>query len=40
MSDEEMISILDMVTGYSFEYLKSLTTGELVKLYDEKTGYR
>jgi len=36
MSRDEMISILEMVTNYSYEYLKSLSPEALKKLYEEK----
>lgn len=36
MSRDEMISVLCMVTGYSYEYLKSLTLEQVELLYKER----
>jgi hypothetical protein len=36
MTADEMIAVLTMVTGYSYEYLKSLTYEELERLFKEK----
>lgn len=33
-----MISVLEMRTSYSYEYLRSLTDEKLVKLYQERVG--
>jgi hypothetical protein len=33
---DEMIAVLEMITRYSYEYLKSLTYEELEKLFKEK----
>lgn len=33
-----MISVLEMRTGYSYEYLRSLTDEKLEKLYQERVG--
>lgn len=38
MSSDELRSILNMITGYSFEYLQSLKHEELERIYEEKTG--
>lgn len=36
MTDDEKISLLEMVTGYSREYLKSLDSDKLDKLFKER----
>lgn len=36
MTKQELISVLEMITNYSYEYLKSLEEEELQKIYDDK----
>lgn len=36
MTRDEMISVLEMISNYSYEYLKSLSPEALKKLYEEK----
>jgi hypothetical protein len=36
MTKDELISILEMITRYSYEYLKSLSLEELQKIYEDK----
>lgn len=36
MNRDEMISVLEMITNYSYHYLKSLTTEQLQKLYEDR----
>lgn len=36
MSRDELVSLLEMITNYSYHYLKSLTTEQLRKLYEER----
>lgn len=36
MTKQELISVLEMITNYSYEYLKSLDEEELQKIYDDK----
>lgn len=36
MEKQELISVLELITNYSYEYLKSLDEEELQKLYDDK----
>jgi hypothetical protein len=36
MTKDELISILEMITHYSYEYLKSLSLEELQKIYKDK----
>jgi len=36
MTRDEMISVLTILTDYSYEYLKSLSPEALKKLYEEK----
>lgn len=38
MTKDEMIAVLEMVTGYSREYLKSLTPEQVELLYRERVG--
>jgi hypothetical protein len=38
MSSDEMRAILKMVTGYSFEYLQSLSKEQIEKLYQERAN--
>jgi hypothetical protein len=40
MTADEMISILEMTTRYSYDYLRGLTTEQLTKLYEERTNGR
>ncbi|MEK5394106.1 hypothetical protein NSQ59_27780 [Margalitia sp. FSL K6-0131] len=35
---QEMITVLELVSLYSYEYLKSLNDEKLVELYKEKQG--
>lgn len=36
MTKDELISVLEMITKFSYEYLKSLSKEELEKLYKER----
>lgn len=36
MTRTELISILEMITNYSYEYLRSMTLEQLQKLYEDK----
>lgn len=36
MSKDELISVLEMITKFSYEYLKSLSKEELEKIYKER----
>lgn len=36
MTKQELISVLELITNYSYEYLKSLDEEELQKIYDDK----
>jgi hypothetical protein len=36
MTKAELISVLEMITAYSYEYLKSLPLEELQQMYDER----
>jgi uncharacterized protein YktA (UPF0223 family) len=36
MTRDEMISVLEMITRYSYAYLKSLSDEKLKKLYEER----
>lgn len=36
MLRDEMISVLAMITNYSYEYLKTLEPEKLKKLYEER----
>lgn len=38
MTADELITILEMITRYSYEYLHSLTMEQLIRLYEEKTN--
>lgn len=37
MTSDELRTILEMITGYSFDYLQSLNKEQLEKIYEEKT---
>ncbi|CAM3732349.1 hypothetical protein MEZE111188_05730 [Mesobacillus zeae] len=36
MEKDELISILSMITSYSYEYLKSLEPDKLQEIYDDR----
>lgn len=36
MTKDELISVLEMITKFSYEYLKSLSIEELEKLHKER----
>ena len=36
MNQDQLISYLEEITNYSFEYLKSLTLEELQKIYEKR----
>ncbi len=38
MKRQDMISTLEDITSYSYEYLQSLNTADLTKLYNKKAG--
>lgn len=40
MTNDELRAILELVTGYSFEYLQSLNKEELEKLYFQRVEKR
>lgn len=40
MTSDELRTILEMITNYSFDYLQSLNKEQLQKIYEEKTHGR
>lgn len=36
MTKDELITVLEMITKYSYEYLKSLSVEDLQKLYEDR----
>lgn len=38
MSKDDMIAVLTIKTGYSYEYLKSLTPEQVELIYRERVG--
>lgn len=37
MTSDELRSVLEMITNYSFDYLQSLSREQLLKIYEDKT---
>lgn len=36
MTKHELVSVLEMITNYSYEYLQSLDREQLQKIFDDK----